>query len=90
METIDLATVDKSEVVDLLRRRFGIESQLIQLPVLAKIVGVKKATLYLHAREGMLFVPCRYINRTPLVDLDDLAAWYVQSGCSALNKANKR
>lgn len=75
MDAIRESTIDRLELVGELRRMYGIESKLIQIPVLAKLVGMKKATLYLHAREGTLFVPFRYINKTPVVDVDDLADW---------------
>jgi hypothetical protein len=74
-----LSTIDKEAVLSELKDRYGIKSKLIQIPVLARIVGMKKATLYLHAREGFLFVPCRYINKTPLVDVDDLADWLIST-----------
>lgn len=75
MDAMRMSTIDKRAVLEELRERYGIESRLIQIPVLAKVVGMKKATLYLHAREGYLFIPCRYINKTPLVDVNDLAEW---------------
>lgn len=79
MEARGESSVDKLALVGELKREFGIESKLIQIPVLAKVVGMKKATLYLHAREGTLFIPHRYINKTPVVDIDDLAEWLIAS-----------
>lgn len=70
-----------------IRVRFKLESELIQLPVLARIVGVKQATLYLHAREGHLFLPCLYINKTPLVRLDDLVEWMLDNGNPTRNQS---
>lgn len=75
MNQITEIEMERERLAEKIRERFGLQSDLMQIPILAQIVGIKKATLYSHARAGKLFLPCRYVNSIALVRLDDLVAW---------------
>lgn len=61
---------------EVMAREFRIDSALIDMPKLARIMGMSAATLYGHVRAGKFFMPCRVVNGRPLVTFDDLVDWY--------------
>lgn len=60
-------------------RDYRIESEYVQIPKLARIVGFAPSTLYGYIRTGSFFLPYRLLNSTVVVSLDDLAAWLCSS-----------
>lgn len=61
---------------EVMAREFRIDSALIDMPKLARIMGMSAATLYGYVRAGKFFMPCRVVNGRPLVTFDDLVDWY--------------
>lgn len=58
-----------------LRAEHGVCSLLINVPKLSKIICVSQASIYAHMRNGTFFLPCAYINKTPMVAVEDLISW---------------
>ena len=61
-----------------LAREFNIDAALVGVPKLSRVIGLSPSTIYAHMRAGKFPIRYRVINKTPLVSLDDLAAWYCQ------------
>jgi len=61
--------------------QFQIESALIGVPKVARIVGLSPSTIYTYMRQGTFFMPYRLVNGTAMVSMDDLVDWY----CSTVN-----
>lgn len=59
-----------------LAREFSIESAFVGVPKLSRVIGLSVSTIYAHMRAGKFPIRYRVINKTPMVSLDDLAAWY--------------
>ena len=57
-------------------REFKIEAAFVDVPKLARIVGLAPSTLYGYIRAGSFFIPYRLVNERPLISLDDLVDWY--------------
>jgi len=55
---------------------FSIDSALVGVPKLSRVIGLSPSTIYAHLRSGKFPIRYRVINKTPMVSLDDLAAWY--------------
>jgi len=61
-----------------LAREFNIDAALVGVPKLSRVIGLSASTIYAHMRAGKFPIRFRVINTTPMVSLDDLAAWYCQ------------
>ena len=59
--------------------RHGIESALVGVPKLARVLGMGASTIYTYIREGRFFLPYRMVNATPMVKVDDLVEWYLSA-----------
>lgn len=75
-----LPCAKKIECLDVVMRRFGIDSALIGVPKLARTLGMGASTLYTYMRTGTFFMPYRLVNGTPMVKVDDFIDWYLSSG----------
>jgi hypothetical protein len=63
--------------LDFLLLRSGVDSVLIGVPKLSRILGIGCSTIYTYMRENRFFLPYRLVNGTPMVKIDDLIEWYV-------------
>jgi predicted DNA-binding transcriptional regulator AlpA len=63
-----------------LMARLGLDSALVGVPKLARLLGMGASTLYAYIRVGTFFLPYRLVNGTPMVRVDDVIAWYRDSG----------
>ena len=66
----------RERAMAMMMREFRIEAALVDVPKLARIVGLASSTLYGYIRAGVFFIPYRLVNGRPLVTLDDLVDWY--------------
>jgi hypothetical protein len=66
-----------SASLDALLLRSGIDSALIGVPKLSRVLGMGASTIYTYMRENRFFLPYRMVNATPMVKIDDLIAWYM-------------
>ncbi len=57
-------------------REFRIEAAFVDVPKLARIVGLASSTIYGYIRARSFFIPYRLVNGRPLISLDDLVDWY--------------
>jgi len=56
---------------------FGVDSPLVPVSKLARILGKSKAWIYQSIREGSFFLPTRAVGESHMVPVDDLIAWYL-------------
>ena len=66
-----------SASLDALLLRSGIDSALIGVPKLSRVLGLGASTIYTYMRENRFFLPYRMVNATPMVKIDDLVDWYL-------------
>ena len=59
-----------------LASEFSIDSAFVGVPKLSRVIGLSPSTIYAHLRSGKFPIRYRVVNKTPMVSLDDLAAWY--------------
>lgn len=59
-----------------LRSEFHVTSALLPIKTIAAVIGMCPATLYGYIRSDAFFLPYRRINKTPMVELEDLVEWY--------------
>ena len=69
----------ESAHLDQVLARFGIDTALIGVPKLSRILGIATSTIYAYMRSGRFFIPYRLVNGSPMVRVDDLIEWYVSS-----------
>lgn len=81
MESLPLkpngADMERRELCSaMLRSQFHITSAFVPVKTIAAIIGMSPATLYGYIRNDAFFMPYRRINKTPVVELEDLVEWY--------------
>ena len=59
-----------------LAAQYAIDSSFVRVAVLSRILGLSAPTIYAAMKAGRFPIPHRKVGATPLVKLDDLAAWY--------------
>ena len=58
-----------------LAKEFGLTAAFVGVAKLAAVLGIAPSTIYGHMRAGRFFLPYRMFNASPMVRVDDLAAW---------------
>lgn len=71
--------------LDMLMAKFGIDAAMVNVPKLARALGMGSSTIYAYMRAGTFFLPFRSVNGTPMVRVDDLIDWYVGNGGEAVS-----
>lgn len=72
--------IEREALRERLRREFHISALFIPVKTVAAVLGLSPSTIYAYIRVGDFFLPYRLINKTPMVALDDLVNWCLQSG----------
>lgn len=70
--------------------RYGIHSEFVRVPTLARILGLAAPTIYEAMRDGRFFMPHRLLGSAPAVRLDDLAEWLAAPQPPAAAPARQR
>lgn len=71
--------IEREALRERLRREFHITALFIPVKTVAAVLGLSASTIYAYIRTGEFFLPYRLINKTPMVALDDLVNWCLQS-----------
>lgn len=71
--------IEREALRERLRREFHISALFIPVKTVAAVLGLSPSTIYAYIRVGEFFLPYRLINKTPMVALDDLVSWCLQS-----------
>ena len=71
-----------------LAAKFGIHSEFVRVPTLAKIMAMSSNSIYVQMRKGSFPIEHRRVGTVVLVKLADLARWYCEeppaiSSCDA-------
>lgn len=69
----------RAEYLESLLLRSGIDSALVGVPKLARVLGMGASTIYSYMRAEKFFMPYRMVNGTPMVKIDDLVEWYLSA-----------
>ncbi len=84
-ESKQLAAEEIARAARALAAQYEIDSAFVRVSMLSKIIGLSAPTIYAAMKAGRFPIPHRKVGTTPLVKLDDLAAWYCsQQQTSAL------
>lgn len=70
---------NRAEYLESLLLRSGIDSALVGVPKLARVLGMGASTIYSYMRAEKFFMPYRMVNGTPMVKIDDLVEWYLSA-----------
>lgn len=65
----------RRERFQLLLTRHGIDTAMISIPKVARVLGYAPATLYGYIKAGSFFLPYRVVNGSPMVAADDFLDW---------------
>lgn len=71
------ATVARAR--ETLSRDYDITAAFVRVGTLSKILGISTATIYAAIRGNRFFLPHRMLCSSPVVKLDDIAAWYAET-----------
>ena len=65
----------RRERFQLLLTRHGIDTAMISIPKVARVLGYAPATLYGYIKTGSFFLPYRVVQGSPIVAADDFLDW---------------
>ncbi len=77
----------RAETIAVLAARLGLDSLLVSIPRTARALGYAPSTLYGYIAKGAFFLPCRMVNGSPMVVLDDLIDWLASRSGDAMPTA---
>jgi predicted DNA-binding transcriptional regulator AlpA len=72
---IEAATRDRRETIARLVASHGVDTLLVSIPRIARMLGYAPSTLYGYIKAGTFFLPYRLINGSPAIAVDDLVIW---------------
>ena len=67
---------ERDQIGEMLRKRYGIDSEFVRVASLSKVLGIAQPTIYSQMRSGTFFLPYRRLSSMPAVKFDDLVDWY--------------
>lgn len=79
MMTVDEMGSREVRIRKILQERYPSSPLLIPVREVGEILGVPHRTIYGQVKRNTLFIQYRIINRTAMVDVEDLVRWYVGS-----------
>lgn len=71
----DQSGINRHERFQLLLTRHGIDTAMISIPKVARVLGYAPATLYGYIKAGSFFLPYRVVQGSPMVAADDFLDW---------------
>lgn len=88
----DQSGASRHERFQLLLTRHGIDTAMISIPRVARVLGYAPATLYGYIKAGSFFLPYRVVQGSPMVAADDFLDWCSSRECevSPLVRKNKQ
>jgi hypothetical protein len=79
MMTVDEMGSREVRIRKILQERYPSSPLLIPVRAVGEILGVPHRTIYGQVKRNTLFIPYRIINRTAMIDVEDLVRWYVDN-----------
>lgn len=83
----DQSGVSRHERFQLLMTRHGIDTAMISIPKVARVLGYAPATLYGYIKAGSFFLPYRIVQGSPMVAADDFLDWCSSRECEVSPQA---
>lgn len=77
----------RHERFQLLLTRHGIDTAMISIPKVARVLGYAPATLYGYIKAGSFFLPYRIVQGSPMVAADDFLDWCSSRECEVSPQA---
>ncbi len=71
----DQSGASRQERFQVLLTRHGIDTAMISIPKVARVLGYAPATLYGYIKAGSFFLPYRVVHGSPMVAADDFLDW---------------
>lgn len=71
----------------MLLTRHGIDTAMISIPKVARVLGYAPATLYGYIKAGSFFLPYRIVQGSPMVAADDFLDWCSSRECEVSPQA---
>lgn len=83
----DQSEASRHERFQLLLTRHGIDTAMISIPKVARVLGYAPATLYGYIKAGSFFLPYRVVQGSPMVAADDFLDWCSSRKCEVFPQA---
>lgn len=83
----DQSGISRRERFQLLLTRHGIDTAMISIPKVARVLGYAPATLYGYIKAGSFFLPYRIVQGSPMVAADDFLDWCSSRACEVSPQA---
>lgn len=83
----DQSGISRLERFQLLLTRHGIDTAMISIPKVARVLGYAPATLYGYIKAGSFFLPYRIVQGSPMVAADDFLDWCSSRECEVTPQA---
>ena len=83
----DQSGISRRERFQLLLTRHGIDTAMISIPKVARVLGYAPATLYGYIKAGSFFLPYRIVQGSPMVAADDFRDWCSSRECEVSPQA---
>ena len=83
----DQSGISRRERFQLLLTRHGIDTAMISIPKVARVLGYAPATLYGYIKASSFFLPYRIVQGSPMVAVDDFLDWCSSRECEVSPQA---
>ena len=83
----DQSEASRQERFQFLLARHGIDTAMISIPKVARVLGYAPATLYGYIKAGSFFLPYRVVQGSPMVAADDFLDWCSSRECEVSPQA---